>query len=171
MIDLGDRRAGSTVHFPFLTQIGGVPTAATSLAIGVHKNMSGTPTTSGVSLVTAFGSNTGLYLVKIDLSQSFYATQNDFSVVITAGNVSGNTLVGYPLATFSVENRAALTTVTLVDGIELQDLLTAVLATLQGKAVPSGGIVDYLKLDGLTTSNRVTVGSTPGQRTASILFT
>lgn len=177
MLDLGDRRFGSVICFPFLTQVAGVPTALVSGTVSVYKNDDWVQSTAGIRLQATFDSPTvtGLNFVRIDMSQApaFYSTQNDYSVILTAGTVGGLTVAGYPLATFSVENRAALTKVTLVDGIELDDLLTIILATLSGKAVRpgSGSLVQYLKVDGLTTSNDVTVGSEQGVRTARNLYT
>jgi hypothetical protein len=104
MSDLGDRAVGSTVVFNFTTSVNGVPTTlAGSPAISVYKN-SLTESTSGVTLSVDYDSRTGMNNVAVDTSQSssFYASDNDFSVVITTGTLNGVSMVGYVVGSFSL---------------------------------------------------------------------
>jgi hypothetical protein len=104
MSDLGDRAVGSTVVFNFTTSVNGVPTTlGGSPAISVYKN-STTESTSGVTLSVDYDSRTGMNNVAIDTSQSssFYASDNDFSVVITTGTLNGVSMVGYVVGSFSL---------------------------------------------------------------------
>ncbi len=104
MSELGDRAVGSTVVFNFTTAVNGVPTdMAGTPAISVYKN-SLTESTSGVTLTQTYDSRVGLNHVVIDTSQSssFYAADNDFSVVITTGTLGGVSMIGYVVGSFSL---------------------------------------------------------------------
>lgn len=80
--------------------LGGTP------ALSVYKSNGATQTTAGITLTADFDSVTGLNHVKIDLSaDAFYATGEDYQVVITTGTVNGNSVVGEVVGTFSIENR------------------------------------------------------------------
>ena len=51
-----------------------------------------------------YSKSTGSYI--IDLSaDAFYATGEDYSIVITTGTVGGVSVVGYVVGTFSIQNR------------------------------------------------------------------
>jgi hypothetical protein len=105
MINLGDRAVGSTLSFDFPThKADGTPiTLSGSPVISVYKN-STTESTSGVTLTVDYDSRTGMNHVVIDTSANgtFYATGNDFSVVITTGTVDSISQVGVPVAHFSI---------------------------------------------------------------------
>lgn len=109
----GDYFAGDTVHFKFTTQNGyGVPTAlAGTPVVKIYKNgTDSTETTTGVTLTASFDSVTGLNHVAVDTSAdgTFYAAGSDFQAVITTGTVDSQSVVGYVVAEFSIQNRTAL---------------------------------------------------------------
>jgi len=105
MVNLGDRAVGSTLSFDFSThKADGTPiTLSGSPVISVYKD-STTESTSGVTLTADYDTRTGMHHVVIDTSANgtFYATGNDFSVVITTGTVDSISVVGYPVARFSI---------------------------------------------------------------------
>lgn len=102
---LGDRATGSAIVFDFNThKADGTPiTLAGPPAISVYKN-STTESTAGVTLSVDYDSRTGMHHVAIDTSAdgTFYATGNDFSVVITTGTVDSISVVGTVVANFSL---------------------------------------------------------------------
>ena len=57
-----------------------------------------------------------------------------------------------------------------VDGVSYDDMMTAIMATLFGVAVPTGSITAFKKRDGTTTKVSNTYGSVDGERTASSLL-
>jgi hypothetical protein len=109
MQPLGDFQAGATVDFKFPTVVAtGAPTTlAGSPVVSVFKANNGTPSTAGVTLTVDFGTTpiTGLNHVRILTTDAFYEADNDYQVVITAGTVDGVSVVGYVVASFSIENR------------------------------------------------------------------
>ena len=108
MKHLGNLTEDQIIDFTFSTHSAdGTPTSlAGTPAISVYKANSTTQTTEGVTLTVDFDSVTGLNHVRIDTSaHAFYATGNDYSVIITTGTVDGTSVVGTTLAVFSIENR------------------------------------------------------------------
>jgi hypothetical protein len=105
MINLGDRAVGTTLAFDFNThQADGTPiTLAGTPAISVYKN-STTESTTGVTLTVDYDARTGMHHVVLDTSAdgTFYATGNDFSVVVTTGTVNSISVVGTVVARFSL---------------------------------------------------------------------
>jgi len=109
---LGEFDVNSVVHLKFCTvSTTGAPTQlAGTPAISIYKGNSVTQSTTGVTLTVDFDAVTGLNHVAIDTSTdgTFYATANDFQVVITTGTVGGTSVVGYVVGHFSIRNRASL---------------------------------------------------------------
>jgi len=89
---------GSTVSHQFNTRDkdGNPITFAGSPTLAVRKNVETLTNTDGLTLVIDSGSVIGLHTLNIDTSQnsSFYATGNDFFVIVTAGTVDGNSVAG-----------------------------------------------------------------------------
>ena len=89
---------GSTVLHQFNTRDkdGNPITFAGSPTLAVRKNVETLTNTDGLTLVIDSGSVIGLHTLNIDTSQnsSFYATGNDFFVIVTAGTVDGNSVAG-----------------------------------------------------------------------------
>jgi hypothetical protein len=107
MIDLGDRAEDSTINFTFPTQkADGTPiTLLGSPVLSVYKDDNTTESTAGITLNVDHDSRTGMNHVKIILTDAFYVTGSDYSVVITTGTVNGVSVVGKTVAQFSIENR------------------------------------------------------------------
>ena len=96
----------------------GLPTTLSGGAISVYKDNDSVETTTGVTLTTPFDSRTGLAHIRINTGAdgSFYSAGTDFQVIVTAGTVSGISVVGYELAHFSIDNRAQKVNVTKIAG-------------------------------------------------------
>jgi len=105
MVNLGDRALASTLSFLFNThKADGTPiTLAGTPVVSVYKN-STTQSTSGVTLTVGYDGLTGMHQVIIDtsLDGAFYATGNDFNVVITTGTVDSISVVGAVVGKFSI---------------------------------------------------------------------
>lgn len=80
-------------------------TRATNGTISVYKANGTTQSTAGITDIEDFDSVTGIHHVRIDTSSdAFYATANDYTVVLSAATIDGQT-VNAVLASFSIENR------------------------------------------------------------------
>jgi hypothetical protein len=105
---LGDYAEDATLYFDFNThQADGTPiTLAGSPVVKVYKDdATDSEVTTGVTLSVDHDSITGKHNVKIVLTDAFYETGADYSVVITTGTVDGTSVAGTVIATFSIENR------------------------------------------------------------------
>jgi hypothetical protein len=105
---LGDFAAGVTVRGTFNTRAKatGAPIAmAGSPALAVYKDGNTTETTTGVVLTEAFDSRVGHHLFAITTTDAFYATGSDYRIVLTAGTVDGESVVGVEVGSFSIQNR------------------------------------------------------------------
>lgn len=89
----------------------GAPTVLSNTpVISVYKANGTTQSVAGITLTVDFDSVVGLNNVLIDLSaDAFYATGNDYQIVITTGTVDSVSVIGYVVAEFSIENRSAAT--------------------------------------------------------------
>jgi len=122
MSQLGDYAEDyATLNFKFTTRnsqgAGAPPFALASGAISVYKGSSTTQSTAGITLAADFDGVTGLNNVLIDLSSDvFYATGQDYHVVITTGTVNSISVVGEVVAEFSIENRFKDVNVTAISG-------------------------------------------------------
>lgn len=108
---LGDFSLGKTFDTKFTTvSITGVPTTlAGSPVISAYPDNSTTQLTAGITLSVDFDSLTGLNNVRVvATSGNGFATATNYSLVITTGTVSGNSVVGYVIGQFSIEARSAL---------------------------------------------------------------
>lgn len=88
---------GAKLYCKFTTRDAGVPTTLSgSPAVSVYKDDSTTESTAGVTLTVDFDGRTGLNHVTIDTSAdtTFYANGHHYELVITAGTVAGNSVVG-----------------------------------------------------------------------------
>lgn len=113
---LGDYASGSTLYFTFSThKADGTPiTLAGTPSLAIYKADGTSQSTTGITLTVDFDSVTGLHSVKIECTDAFYAVGNDYSVVIAAGTVDSVSVVGYTIATFSIENRNIKANVTAI---------------------------------------------------------
>lgn len=136
---LGNYAEDATVDFKFNTnQSDGTPiTLGGTPAISVYKANGTTESTAGVTLTVDFDSRTGMHHVRIDTSaDAFYATANDYQVVITTGTVSGVSVVGVVVAEFSIENRNIKANVTQLNS----DAAAAARLALSAKQIIPGTV-------------------------------
>lgn len=165
MSDLGNHIAGKTVMMQFSTSVNGVMTTITnSPAISVYKN-STTESTSGVTLTVDYDGRTGMHHIAIDTSSdaSFYVAENDFSVVVTAGQLAGVDLNGTIVGSFTLSNQnfvldrstGAMARGTVTTGATTTSVPTS--AFIIANAAASGVVADQFKnrtilFDGNTTT-------------------
>lgn len=104
---LGDVIEDDTIYFSFTShKADGTPiTLAGTPVLSVYKDDNATPSTAGITLTVDHNSTTGLNNVKIILTDAFYVTSSNYSVVITTGTVDGVSVVGYEVAYFPIQNR------------------------------------------------------------------
>lgn len=111
MMYLGDIALSQILYFGWNSNAvaGGSITRATNGTISVYKADGLTQSTSGITDTEDFDGLTGVHWVKIDTSAdgTFYATGNDFNVVLSAATIDGVT-INAVLATFSINNRSGL---------------------------------------------------------------
>lgn len=101
----GSYASGTLIYWIFATTENGVPvTFSDSPAVSIYKN-STTQSTAGVTLTVDYDGITGQNQIKIDTSSdtSFYEIGAQFSAVISAGTVAGETVVGRPVGSFSIQ--------------------------------------------------------------------
>lgn len=107
---LGDFNQNQTVNSQFTSvNANGTPTTLANGSLAVYKNNNTTERTANLTLSADFDGRTGLNNVNIDMSlnTSFYASGNDFTCVLAAGDIAGVTVLGNStLFSWSVNNRA-----------------------------------------------------------------
>lgn len=119
MIQFGNIAEDATIDFKFYTTKadGSIITLAGSPVLAVYKTNNTTESTAGITLTVDFDSRTGMHHVRIDTSAAaFYAINNDYQVVLTAGTVDGKSVVGYVIAQFSIENRVVDSNLKKING-------------------------------------------------------
>lgn len=107
----GDIALGETIDIKFTTvNTSGVPTTlAGSPVVSAYPDNSTTELTTGITLTVNFDSRTGLHNVRVvATSGNGYAAGTNYTLVITTGTVDGNSVVGYVIGSFSIEQRSAL---------------------------------------------------------------
>ncbi len=157
---LGDYQEDSTVYFNWATndKSGASITRATDGTIKVYKDDGTTESTTGITDTEDFDGLTGVHNCKIDLSSdAFYAVGHDYSVVLAGAVIDGQT-VNAVLATFSIQNRFASSS-----------LFKKAAKLLVNKAVQNKatGVIDYYDDDGQTVilSHTLTDGESAITRT------
>jgi hypothetical protein len=107
---LGDFAASATVDFMWSSNgaDGASITRATNGTISVYKGNSATQTTTGVTDTEDFDGLTGVHHCRIATTDAFYATGNNYTVVLSGATIDGKT-VNAVLAHFSIQNRYAPT--------------------------------------------------------------
>ena len=109
----GDIALGDTVDIKFTTvNTTGVPTTlAGTPVISAYVDNSTTEITVGVTLTVDFDGRVGLHNVRVVASSgNGFAAATNVSLVITTGTVSGNSVVGYVIGSFSIAKRPATLT-------------------------------------------------------------
>jgi hypothetical protein len=104
----GDFLIGATVDFKFTTvDDAGLPaTLSGTPVVSAYPNNGTTEITAGVTLTVDFDAETGLNHVRVVASEANgYARGTDYELVITAGTSGGDSIAGYTVGSFSVENR------------------------------------------------------------------
>lgn len=106
MMDLGDRAENSIIDFLWSTNttVGASATRTVDGEVRVYKANSTTQTTTGITDDEDFDVLTGVHHCRIDTSDAFYATGNDYSVVLQGATIDGKVVNGV-IAQFSIENR------------------------------------------------------------------
>ena len=133
---LGDFVSGSVIKFKFNTRsLSGAPiTFAGSPQVAVYKD-SVTQSTTGITQPSVdYDGVTGLHYVVIDTNHAFYETGKDFDVVVTAGTVDGQSVVGETIRTFSIENRNTKANVVQANGVALGVMNNGIPAALRNLA-------------------------------------
>lgn len=106
---LGDYKEDATLYFLWDTcdKNGAAITRSTNGTIKVYKDDGTAESTAGITDTEDYDGITGVHLCKIDLSaDAFYAAGHDYSIVLTGAVIDGEN-VNAVLATFSIENRFA----------------------------------------------------------------
>ena len=126
---LGDYADDSTVRIFFTTNDGSGGAVAPSSAfenadVTIYKNNSATQkaSTNGITMTSPFDSITGLHLLEIDCSNDtgdagFWATGNDYSVVLNPDETVDSQTVVAAIAQFSIENRVVSAVKGNVNGV------------------------------------------------------
>ena len=112
----GDIDLDDTVEWLFTTVNGsGVPTILTgSPTATAYTNGGVTQSATGVTLTANFDSVTGLNKISIvATSGNGFAVGENIEIVLNAGTVAGNTVVGYAVGSFSIANRSPLRPTTI----------------------------------------------------------
>lgn len=139
----GDIRLGDTIDIKFHSQVSGAPTTLTTGTVVAYPGNSTTEITAGITLTADFDSRTGLNNVRIvATSGNGYLTATNYTLVMSAGTVGGNSVVGYCVGSFSIECRSAL-------------MPTAAARTLDVSTTGEGG-VDWGNVGSPTTSLALT---------------
>lgn len=109
---LGDIRLGDTIDFKFCTTAAatGAPTTlAGSPVVSAYPGNSTTELTAGITLTVDFDSRTGMHNCRVVATGgNGYATNTNYTLVLTAGTVGGTSVVGYVIGEFSIEARSAV---------------------------------------------------------------
>lgn len=102
----GDYKYQQTVRLIFDTtdQNGGAVDLTANGELRVYKNGSTTERTAGITFTEAFDGLTGVHLIEIDTSDSFYVPGADYTVVLVGATIADQT-VNAVLGSFSIENR------------------------------------------------------------------
>lgn len=107
----GDIALGDTIDIKFSTvgTDGAPATLAGAPAVAAYVGNSVTEITAGITLTVDFDGRTGLHNLRVVASSgNGFAAGTDVDLVITAGTVGSTSVVGYKVASFSIEKRSAL---------------------------------------------------------------
>lgn len=103
---IGDFPQDQTIYFAWATNnsAGAAITRATDGTIQIYKDDGATQSTAGITDTEDFDSLTGIHMLKLVTTDSFYAAGHDYSIVLQGAVIDGQT-VNVVLALFSIENR------------------------------------------------------------------
>lgn len=109
---VGDFRTNDVINDKFSTFniSSGITSFSSTPIFTTYKDNNTTESASGLTVTIDFDSKIGLHHIQVDTSQntSFFSSGSNFNVVILAGTVSGLSLAGYEVLSFSISNRSAL---------------------------------------------------------------
>ncbi len=115
------------VYFNTMNNTSGLLVTISGSILRVYKDGDLTEISSGVSLTPDFDGRPGFHRASIDTSASAsFVTGIGYTVVLTGGLVSGTSVAGYMVGSFSIENRINNLTNTKID--TMQTDVTAVKA-------------------------------------------
>jgi hypothetical protein len=115
----GDIKLGDTIDIQFTTvDDTGAPTALSgSPSVAAYIGNSTTEITAGITLTASLDSRTGLNNVRVVATgANGYSAATNVSLVVTAGTVDGQSIVGYQIGSFSIDNRNTTANLTQIDG-------------------------------------------------------
>lgn len=103
---LGDIPQDQTLYVAWSTNdtSGGAVTRATDGTIQIYKDDGTTQSTAGVTDTEDFDSLTGIHMLKLVTTDSFYAPAHDYAIVLQGAVIDSQT-VNTVIALFSIENR------------------------------------------------------------------
>ena len=138
-MSIRDISLGETIDVKFTCRAfaTGIPTTPASLTIAAYPGNSITEITAGITttFTTGFDARAGLVNVRVVATTgNGYATATDYALVVTAGTVSGVSIVGEVVGEFTIGRSAAATRV---------GILTAAAAT--GDPGTTTSLVQYVK--------------------------
>jgi len=167
----GDIQLGDTVQWLFTTVDGsGVPTILTGSPTATAYTDGGvTQSATGVTLTANFDGVTGLNLmVVVASSGNGFAAGENIEIVLDAGTVDSNTVVGYAVGSFSVENRSNLRPTT-VGNNEVDVTATGAVGIDWANVESQGTAVDLSGTDIqlVDTATTVTGGATSAAQTTA----
>src|SRR5690348_11077443 len=157
---IGDFRLGDTFDTKFTTvsTIGAPTTLAGSPTIAAYVGNSTTEITAGITLTVDFDGRTGMHNIRVvATSGNGYATASNYQLVVTAGTVSGTSIVGYVVGEFSIEARSAV-------------MPTTAGRTLDVSSTGEAG-VDWANVGGQSTSVNLSATTTNVVNTATAVTT
>jgi hypothetical protein len=140
----GDITLGDTIHILFNTRGGSpvVPTNLTGGTVVAYVGASGTPVSAGITLTAPFASTTGMNLVTIVASSgNGFTAGTNVALILSAGTVGGNTVVGEKVGSFSIQNRPQSLRAGAVNTTSLADA-TLTAAKYAANAITSTVIAD-----------------------------
>lgn len=130
----GDISLGDTIDLKFTTvSTSGVPTTlAGTPVVSCYVDNGTTEITAGVTLTVDFDGRTGLHNVRVvATSGNGFASGTNVDVVITTGTVSGSSVVGYVVGSFSIEARSSYETLNVATHAELGQVAPSATASLK----------------------------------------
>lgn len=170
----GDIAEDATFRFTFNTRTtAGAPiTIGGTAAAECYKDSNLTQTGTGVAITEDYDGITGLHQCVMTLTDAFYVTGSDYSIVMSVGTVDGQSVVGETIGTFSIENRFVRGTdsanTVVPPSVAQFNARTLVAANYFD---PAADAVANVTLVGTTTTNTDMVGTDNALLAASINLT